>query len=122
MNSKRKVDYFKISADDHIDLGYLPKRLWWDRVPAGLRERAPHVEEREGNEVWVCDGEVWGEYRGEAWFARPRRNRNALDRGNVGGPGRPTTPDKRLEDMRRDGVEASVMFPPILGMQVDDPQ
>ena len=28
-----------ISADDHIDLGYLPSDLWQARVPAELRER-----------------------------------------------------------------------------------
>jgi predicted TIM-barrel fold metal-dependent hydrolase len=115
------VDYLKHSADDHIDLGYLPQDLWQARVPATLKERAPRVEEREGNEVWVCDGEVWGDYRGERWFARPRRP-TALDRGGVAEPHRPTTPAKRLADMDRDRVEASVMFPPIFAMQVDEPE
>ena len=36
-----------ISADDHIDLGYLPSDLWQARVPADLRERAPKVEDRD---------------------------------------------------------------------------
>ena len=46
----------------HIDLGYLPKDLWTDRLPSSLRDRAPHVEERgEQGEYWVCDGEVWGD-------------------------------------------------------------
>jgi predicted TIM-barrel fold metal-dependent hydrolase len=111
-----------ISADDHIDLGYLPKDLWTERLPKSLRDRAPHVEDRgEKGEFWVCDGETWGEYRGERWFARPRRNPLALDRGGVGEPHRPTTPEKRLVDMDRDGVEASLMFPPIIAMQVGDP-
>jgi predicted TIM-barrel fold metal-dependent hydrolase len=115
------LDYLKISADDHIDLGYLPKDLWESRVPSALRERAPHVEDIDGNELWLCDGEAWGEYRGEQWFARPRRP-TALDRGGVAEPLRPTTPEKRLADMDRDGVEASVMFPPIFAMQVFDPE
>ncbi len=55
-----------ISADDHIDLGYLPRDLWTARLPASLRERAPHVEDRgDKGEHWVCDGETWAEYRGE---------------------------------------------------------
>ena len=86
-----------------------------------LAERAPHVEDRgEKGEYWVCDGETWGDYRGERWFARNNRTRLALDRGGVGEAHRPTTTEKRLTDMDRDGVEASLMFPPIIAMQVGD--
>jgi predicted TIM-barrel fold metal-dependent hydrolase len=117
-----KVQYTMISADDHIDLGYLPKDLWTERLPKSLRDRAPHVEDRgEKGEYWVCDGETWADYRGERWFAKPNRTRLALDRGGVGEAHRPTTPQKRLADMDRDGVEASLMFPPIIAMQVGEP-
>jgi predicted TIM-barrel fold metal-dependent hydrolase len=118
-SSAKKLDYMAISADDHIDLGYLPKELWLERLPASFREHAPHVEDRgERGEFWVCDDEVWGEYRGERWFSRPNRSPIALDRGGVGEEGRPITPAKRMADMDRDNVEASVMFPPIIAMQV----
>ena len=117
------MEYPLISADDHIDLGYLPPDLWTARLPRALRDRAPHVEDQgETGELWVCDGEVWGDYRGERWFARRNRSVLALDRGGSAEAGRPTDPDKRLADMHRDGVGASVMFPPILPMQVNDPQ
>lgn len=115
------MEYKMNSADDHIDLGYLPRDLWTERLPKSLRDRAPHVEDRgEKGEYWVCDGETWSDYRGERWFARPVRTRLALDRGGVGEAHRPTTPEKRLADMDRDGVEASLMFPPIIAMQVGD--
>ena len=53
------MEYTMISADDHIDLGYLPKNLWTDRLPNSLKDRAPHVEDRgEKDEYWVCDGET----------------------------------------------------------------
>jgi hypothetical protein len=56
------VTYTMISADDHIDLGYLPRDLWTDRLPKSLRERAPHVEDRgEKGEYRVCDGETRGD-------------------------------------------------------------
>ena len=81
------MTYMMISADDHIDLGYLPSDLWTERLPTALRERAPHVEDRgEKGEYWVCDGETWADYRGERWFARteshqtrsrPRRRRRS---------------------------------------------
>ena len=114
------MDYLKISADDHIDLGYLPHGTWVDRVPSSLKERVPHIERREKGEFWVCEGQVWREYRNAEWFARPGRNPLALDRGGVGEEGRPVTPSKRIEDMDRDGVEFSVMFPPIVSLQVSD--
>ena len=116
------MDYLKISADDHIDLGYLPRDLWTSRVPEALRERAPHVVANgDGDEFWVCDGATWGDFRNERWFAKPRNNPLALDRGGVAEAMRPTTPSKRLEDMDRDGVEASVMFPAIIKFEADDP-
>ncbi len=111
-----------ISADDHIDLGYLPKDLWLERLPAKLKERAPHVEDQNGREMWVCEGAQWGDWRAGKWYANKSRNKTALDRvilpGNFGQ--RPTTAALRLEDMDRDGVELSVMYPPIFGMRMSD--
>jgi hypothetical protein len=43
----RSVDYEMISADDHLDLQYLPTDLWTERLPQSLRDRAPHVADRD---------------------------------------------------------------------------
>src|SRR4029453_1411446 len=111
----------KISADDHIDLGYLPRDLWTAGLPKSLLERAPHVEDRgEKGENWVCDGETRAHYRVERWLPRANPPRLALDRGGVGEAHRPTTTDKRITDMDRDGVEASLIVPPIIPMQGGD--
>ena len=48
----------------------------------------------------------------------PEPSHIALDRGGVGEEGRPITAEKRLADMDRDSVEASVMFPPIFAMRL----
>src|SRR5215475_12072619 len=53
-----------ISCDDHMDLSQLPADLWTTRLPTSLLDRAPHVEERDGQAVWVCDGKVWGRWDG----------------------------------------------------------
>jgi predicted TIM-barrel fold metal-dependent hydrolase len=117
------MEQMMISADDHLDLQYLPRDLWVERLPQSLRGRAPHVEDRgDDGEFWVCDGQTWTEYRGERWAGRPNRTRIALDRAGVADPTRPVTPEKRLADMERDGVEASVMFPPIVPMLVGEPE
>jgi uncharacterized protein len=110
-----------ISADDHIDLGYLPRDLWTERLPRALNERGPRVEERNGREQWVCDGHPWGEWRAGAWFHNPTRRKVALDRFyEENFTTRPTTASLRLEDMARDGIGASLMFPPIFGMRTID--
>ena len=47
-----------ISCDDHMDLGQLPADLWLSRLPASLRDRAPRIDERDGQAVWICDGKA----------------------------------------------------------------
>src|SRR4051812_4365673 len=59
------MDYKIISSDDHLDLGYLPTDFWTKQMAASLGDRRPHVEERESGPVWVCDGKVWGGWRGK---------------------------------------------------------
>ncbi len=119
------MGYRIISADDHIDLQWLPKDLWQKRVPAGCRERAPKVVDTPGGPYWVCGDErwdVWGGRRGAAGAQAGRRN--ALDRGGVLEPGvlRPTTTELRLADMDRDGVDATVMYGPIVPLLIPDPE
>ena len=58
-----------ISCDDHMDLGQLPADLCVTRLPAALRDRAPRIEERDGQAVWICDGKVWG-----SWGGKPPAN------------------------------------------------
>jgi predicted TIM-barrel fold metal-dependent hydrolase len=115
-----------ISCDDHLDLGYLPADLWTARMAVALRDRAPHIEERGGDAVWVCDGKVWGGWRG-----RPRGDGGAkpkgpiitaLDRGGLDETQRrPAIAALRLADMDRDGVWAHVMYGPVFSIQTDDP-
>jgi len=119
---KRTMTDMMISADDHIDLGYLPADLFLERLPAALKDRGPHVEEKNGKEMWVCDGATWGDWRAGKWSEDTKRPRVALDRANLDGRIgiRPTTTKLRLEDMDRDNVKFSVMYPPIFGMRMED--
>jgi len=117
------MDYRVISADDHIDMQWLPRDLWEKRVPAGWRERAPRVVDTADGPYWVCDGarwEAWGGRKGAAGAMGGRRL--ALERGGVLEPGvlRPTTTALRLADMDRDGVDATVMYGPIVPLSIQD--
>jgi predicted TIM-barrel fold metal-dependent hydrolase len=115
-------DYKMISCDDHLDLAYLPSDLWAARLPRHLRDRAPHVEERDGRTVWVCEDNVWGNWAGgRRPPAGPKANYNAFDRGGVTDEGlRPANPELRLADMDRDGVEAHVIYGPVTSMTIPD--
>jgi len=118
------MDYRIISADDHIDLTWLPRDLWQTRVPPQWRERAPKVVDTADGPYWTCDGErweSWGGRRGAAGAQGGRRT--ALERGGVLEPGvlRPTTTMLRLADMDRDGIDATVMYGPIVPLLIQDP-
>jgi predicted TIM-barrel fold metal-dependent hydrolase len=115
-----------ISCDDHMDLGQLPADLWVTRLPAALRDRAPHVEERDGQTMWICDGKVWGR-----WDGMKRANERpikplytALDRAGIydNSARRPANAALRLEDMDRDGVRTHVIFGPIFQISTEDPE
>ncbi len=116
-----------ISCDDHMDLGQLPADLWTTRLPAALRDRAPHIEERDGQAVWICDGKVWGTWGGKPPTTGDTRTikplYNAFDRGGIYDQSarRPAIAELRLQDMDRDGVEAQVIFGPIFQISTDDP-
>ena len=116
-----------ISCDDHMDLSQLPADLWTTRLPASLLDRAPHVEERDGQAVWVCDGKVWGRWDGKppaTGSARPiKALYNAFDRAGIhdASARRPALAELRLADMDRDGVATQVIFGPIFQISTDDP-
>src|SRR5262249_32457780 len=116
-----------ISCDDHMDLSQLPADLWSTRLPAELRDRAPHIEERDGLAVWICDGKVWGRWDGKP---RPAGNvgpakplYNSFDRAGIHDQSarRPAVAELRLADMDRDGVRSQVIFGPIFQISTDDP-
>jgi predicted TIM-barrel fold metal-dependent hydrolase len=119
------MEYRTVSADDHIDLQWLPKDLWQKRVPPQWRERCPRVADTPEGPYWFCGGDrwdLWGGRKGAAGAMGGRRL--ALERGGVLEPGvlRPTTTALRLADMDRDGVDATVMYGPIVPLLIEDPE
>jgi len=112
-----------ISADDHIDLRWLPKDLWSERLPAHLRESGPRVVETDKGECWTWEGQIFSPH-GYYTAAQGSGAMWAIERGGVMRPGelRPTTAELRLSDMDRDGADASVMYGPTDPMAIADPE
>jgi predicted TIM-barrel fold metal-dependent hydrolase len=112
-----------ISADDHIDLRWLPKDLWTERLPSRLRERGPRVVENENGAYWTWDGQIYSPH-GCYTAAQGSGAMWAIERGGVMREGelRPTTADLRLADMDRDGADASIMYGPTDPMPIADPE
>jgi predicted TIM-barrel fold metal-dependent hydrolase len=100
-----------ISADDHMDLAYVPPRLWQERVPAEYREHAPKVVQQAAGPMWVKEGQSWA-----IWGSKRADNRKVvfdlagLPEEPEPGVFRPASPRYRLEDMDRDGVHAQVIY------------
>ena len=92
-----------ISADSHVQED---PRLYQERVPRRFRHRVPHVEEIDGATYWLMEGkkprrldvatQVETEEDQEREFrADPEGGRNI---------------ERRIMDMRRDGVDAEVIY------------
>jgi uncharacterized protein len=115
--------YRFISADDHIDLRWLPSDLWTERLPARLRDRGPRVVEKENGAFWTWESQTHSPH-GYYTAAQGSGAMWAIERGGVMRKGelRPTTASLRLTDMDRDGAEASIMYGPTDPMPIVDPE
>lgn len=118
-----EIAYRFISADDHIDLRWLPKDLWTERLPSKLRQRGPRVVENEKGSYWTWEGQTFSPH-GYYTAAQGSGAMWAIERAGVMRKGelRPTTAALRLSDMDRDGADASIMYGPTDPMAIADPE
>jgi predicted TIM-barrel fold metal-dependent hydrolase len=107
-------DHMKIiSVDDHL---VEHPRVWSDRVPASLRERAPRiVEDEAGHHVWEYDGRRYPQLGLNAVAGKDRKD-YGMDpvRYDDMIPGC-YDPVQRVKDMDLDGVHAALSFPSFPG-------
>jgi predicted TIM-barrel fold metal-dependent hydrolase len=107
------IDYPLISTDDHI---IEPPDVWNGRLESKFQKRAPHVVEEASGEAWTFEGRripniglsVMAGKKVEDYSPKAVRFTDML-------PGC-YDPKKRLEDMDRDSIQASVLFPTVPGM------
>ena len=101
-----------ISADDHMDLNYVPPDLWQSRVARKWRDEAPHVVTIDnGQRLWVREERVWSIYGSKTADGRktpfPMAGLTEEAEPDVW---RPSSVKYRLEDMDRDNIYASVIY------------
>jgi predicted TIM-barrel fold metal-dependent hydrolase len=106
------MDYHVISADSHLEIGV---DRWAHRVPKEHRDRAPRlVRLASGGDAWLIEGQplkiVGLELCGGKSFEEFEPTGVSYD----GCPGA-GSPEQRLAEQDRDGVDAEVLFPGIGG-------
>ncbi len=95
------------SCDDHLDLNAVPPTLWVDRVEEKYRDAVPHVVRHGDFDLWMVGDRITGV------SGRYDEIDTALDREGMGDdPFRPGDPLRRMEDMERDGIWASMVYGP----------
>ena len=115
------MKYELISGDNHIDLTYLPPDLWAEQAPAKWKLLVPRAEELEDGLHWFCEGKDLGMWNGVGpGFLKytPGMFGHIDEMKAVGfewdyrrsAQPRPTTPELRLADLDKDGVDAEIIY------------
>src|SRR5262245_44567935 len=110
-----------ISGDNHIDLTYCPPDLWSSQAPAKWKLIAPRTEELEDGLHWFVNAQDKGMWNGVGpGFLKYQKGTfghidEMKDYGfewdyHRGARPRPTTPELRLADLDRDGVEKEIIY------------
>ena len=110
-----------ISGDNHIDLTYCPADLWSSQAPSRWKLQVPRVEELEDGLHWFVEAQDKGMWNGVGpGFLKYQKGMfghidEMKDLGfewdnSRGAQPRPTTPELRLADLDRDGVDAEIIY------------
>ncbi len=115
------MQYSLISGDNHIDLTYCPPDLWSSQAPAKWKLIVPRVEQLDDGCHWFVEGQDKGMWNGigpgfskyqKGMFAHidvMKEYGFACDY-TPGAQPRPTTPELRLADLDRDGLDAEIIY------------
>ena len=115
------MPYELISGDNHIDLTYCPPELWSDAAPTKWKENVPRCEERDDGLHWIVDGHDKGMWNGvgPGFLKYQKGSFGHIDEmkevgfdwnNRRGSRPRPTTPELRVADLDRDGLDAEIVY------------
>jgi predicted TIM-barrel fold metal-dependent hydrolase len=108
------VAYPVVSVDDHL---VQPPELWIERVPRRYRDEAPHVEQRDGHDVWVFGDRVEDSLGMADVVGKNTDGHTTFDLAGRYADLRRAAydPIARLADMDEGGVLAQLCFPEVFG-------
>ena len=115
------MQYQVISADCHLDIGWLPATLFVDNAPVEWKDRMPHVVDTPKGKAWVNHkGEHIAYVGGVGTFGREYipgtiHRADVLAEHGVYKDGkqgilRLADPQRRLQDQDTDGIQAEVIY------------
>src|SRR5437867_2469352 len=115
------MNYTRISADCHIDMPWIPPELFTANASTALRDRMPYVADGPDGPQWTSkNGASFGlvggvgpsgqKYVPGVHYRADVMASTGLYEDGKKGIRRPTTPELRIKDMERDGVQAEVIF------------
>ena len=121
------MEYRCISADCHLDLSWLPHDLFVSNASQAMKDRMPYVTTGPDGPMWTTKSGLnlgLANGKGSAGAVGGRGVKYVAGRGERldriaatglytdGGKGilRPSTPELRLRDQERDGIQAEVMY------------
>jgi predicted TIM-barrel fold metal-dependent hydrolase len=110
-----------ISGDNHIDLTYCPPELWSAQAPGKWKLLAPRTELLDDGLHWFVEAQDKGMWNGvgPGFLPYTKGSFGHIDEMKDAGfewdyrPGarpRPTTPELRLADLDRDGLDAEIIY------------
>jgi predicted TIM-barrel fold metal-dependent hydrolase len=112
---------FIVDADSH----WCEQPDWFTKIaPAKYKDRVPRVEEVDGEQMWVFDGNVVGRYGAGGVIARDGSKEEADIALFQWGPEMihvgAWDPQVRLEVLDESGIDAQVIFPSTIGLGGQD--
>jgi len=116
------LSYTCISADNHLDMIWMPRDTWQSRLPAHLREAGPKVVERDNGSFWEYEGKVHSPAADGSDNARLLAILRDQGFDVPDGSLPPSDPDILLRLMDEQGMYAAVTFGGLSWKSAKDPE
>lgn len=101
-------EYLVISGDSHLEV---PPDRWTHRLPSKYRDSAPRLERQStGGDAWVVEGEEPREVAFDLYGGKGREVWQPYGQ-NYEGTSGTGSPEQRLLEQAKDGVDAEILYP-----------
>ncbi len=102
-------NYRYISADSHLEID---STHWLDRVPQSYRDQAPRlVRQPDGSDTWTIADKIFRPAAAADLYGGKGRDVYVPFGGKYEGTPGTGSPEQRIKEQDRDGIDAEVLFP-----------